>query len=784
MGVAEDRGPVVTTRYPSDVFRLVIGTVLLGLCLVLTREAAASHLQRNFSRLANDLPHFFNAPARVMSGAGAVTVVVAVAALVARRHWRTLLTLLLSVAVAWVLAAVAWNLASGEHAFPRLFSPGTPEGRLPDEAFPSLLVVLTAASATALAPFIDRSVERLMWIVVALTVVSESVLGRALPVDLITGFVIGWLAGSAAHLLLSVPVRAADTRQLADGLAEHGFPVSEIRRATADARASAPYLLTGEDGEMLFMKEVTSENRDATLLFELYRAVAYRGLEDEDPFLTPKRAVEHEAFVALLALQAGVRTPRPRLAAAITPRQAVLLEERVAAEGLDNLTADRITDTTIADLWEQLRRLRAAHIAHRDLRLGNIMIDAEGHGWFIDFGFAENAASRRRLAQDVAELLASLATVVGVERALVPALARLGPAAVGEAVPLLQLPALSGATSTALRQQKGLLDELRAAAARATGLEEPALARIQRIRWGGILEVVVLAAAVHLLLPEGSDLWDDREVLAHARWGFVLAAVVASAGTYLFGAAELRAASAVPLNLWRTLQARLAASFANRFAPAGLGGASVTVRYLQRSGADLVTATGTYGLSAAVGGIVAIVVTLMCAVAAGRSDPIRLTSESMAVVLLVIGVVLALVGVVWFVQSVHKKVIPSVVEAARNLGAVFRDPRRAIRLFSSQLGATCLYVAAFVASCRAFGVGSSTPLLGFVYLTGSMVGNAAPTPGGLGAVEAVLTGALISVGVDSSAAAASVLTFRLATFWLPVPFGAWSLARLRSAGDL
>jgi undecaprenyl-diphosphatase len=55
----------------------------------------------------------------------------------------------------------------------------------------------------------------------------------------------------------------------------------------------------------------------------------------------------------------------------------------------------------------------------------------------------------------------------------------------------------------------------------------------------------------------------------------------------------------------------------------------------------------------------------------------------------------------------------------------------------------------------------------------------APTPGGLGAMEAALVTALVRLGVETGAAVASVLTFRLATFWLPIPLGAWVLRRGR-----
>jgi uncharacterized membrane protein YbhN (UPF0104 family) len=45
------------------------------------------------------------------------------------------------------------------------------------------------------------------------------------------------------------------------------------------------------------------------------------------------------------------------------------------------------------------------------------------------------------------------------------------------------------------------------------------------------------------------------------------------------------------------------------------------------------------------------------------------------------------------------------------------------------------------------------------------------TPGGLGFVEAGLTGLLVVAGVDAGAAAAATLAYRLVSFWLPLPVG-------------
>ena len=70
-------------------------------------------------------------------------------------------------------------------------------------------------------------------------------------------------------------------------------------------------------------------------------------------------------------------------------------------------------------------------------------------------------------------------------------------------------------------------------------------------------------------------------------------------------------------------------------------------------------------------------------------------------------------------------------------------------------------------------------MLGFLYLTATTVASAAPTPGGLGAVEATLLAALTGAGVPSATAMSVVIVFRLVTYWLPVLPGWIALTRMR-----
>ena len=47
-----------------------------------------------------------------------------------------------------------------------------------------------------------------------------------------------------------------------------------------------------------------------------------------------------------------------------------------------------------------------------------------------------------------------------------------------------------------------------------------------------------------------------------------------------------------------------------------------------------------------------------------------------------------------------------------------------------------------------------------------------PTPGGLGAIETVMSTTFIGVGVPSAIAVSATLLFRLATYWLRMALGA------------
>ncbi len=166
--------------------------------------------------------------------------------------------------------------------------------------------------------------------------------------------------------------------------------------------------------------------------------------------------------MALAARDIGVRTPRFVSLASAEPRSFVLVYEGIDGRSLDRVEPDDVDDDLLAALWGQVAIMRRRRVAHRDLRLANVFLAADGAVWMIDFGFSELAASDTLLATDVAELLSATSLHVGVDRAVAAAERTLGAEAVATATDRLQPWALSGATRTALKARPGHLDALRA----------------------------------------------------------------------------------------------------------------------------------------------------------------------------------------------------------------------------------------------------------------------------------------------------------------------------------
>ncbi|MDQ4145972.1 MAG: flippase-like domain-containing protein, partial [Actinomycetota bacterium] len=592
---------------------------------------------------------------------------------------------------------------------------------------------------------------------------------------------LGWVAGSVANLILKAPTGVPTDEEVREELAEIGFEASSAISLASKARSSSPFVVRTVDGRLLFVKVVSREQRNADLLWKLWRYAVYREIEDEVPFASPKQQVEHEAYLALLAAQAGARVPEVLVAAVSADGAGILILEGIEGESLEEVRPQDVSVDILDDAWKQAVRLREARIAHRDLRSSNLLLDRQGKVWVVDFGFGEAAAGQRRLDLDASELLASLALLAGVERAVASAARVAGRDVIAATLPFLQPFGLVPATRKQMRSKPGLLSELRAAAARTAGVQAPPLEPLIRWRWRTIFGLAAGLFAIHVLLPQLVELPAIARVLHRARWEWIAAAAVASAVRYPMAALSLVSALERPVSVLRATAAQLASSWANRAAPAGLGGVALKERFLERNGVERPGAVGALATSQLAGFIVHLLGLMAVAAYLGRNllAQVKLPHGWPAAGLLALASVVG-GGLLWF-PLVRRKVTVLLRGQLHAMAAALSTPLRAAALFGGALGVNLGYALTLAAALHAFGAKLALIKIIAVYLAGSALASASPTPGGLGVIEAALVTGLTAFGAEPAPAVAGVLAYRLLTFWLTIipGFVAFRLLRRR-----
>ena len=641
-------------------------------------------------------------------------------------------------------------------------------------AGPAVLAAAVAGTVAA-APWLSRPWRRTAWAGLWLAAGVRLITGTASPVEVVVALAAGVTIGAGGLVLFGVPDRRIGPGGIAAALASAGLPVAHVEPAPVEAKGSRPFTAVAGDGEPLFIKVLGSDQRDADLLYRGWRFIRLREVGDTRPAASLIQAVEHQALAAVMAERAGVRVPAVRQVIKTVDGSALLVMERVDGSSLDRIPGQGISETMLRELWQQVDGLHRARIAHRSLRAANIVVGDTGRPWIVDFSFSGLGATRRQMALDVAELLASLAALVGAGRAVGSAVAVIGADGVGAAVPLLQPLALSAGTRRAIARHDGLLAQTRAAAAAVSGREDQELARIQRVRLRTLLAIAAAAGAFYYLLPQLAQVGSSWHAIQSADWAWLPLIIALSAVTYLASAVALMGAVLPRIRFWPTVLAQAASSFVNRVSPANVGGMALNARYLQKSGVDTSSGVAAVGVNSLVGAIVHLVLIVVFFTWAGRGLAKAFKLPSTSKLLLILAVVMAIAGIVLATRPGRRfavgKLIPGLRSAAASLRRVAQNPGKMIMLFGGSVLITLAYIGALAASAQAFGGGPGVVLIGAVYLAAAAIAAAAPSPGGLGAIEAALVAGLTGVGMHAGPAVSAVLLYRLATYWLPIAPG-------------
>lgn len=651
-------------------------------------------------------------------------------------------------------------------------------------AFPSgTFLAAVAAGIIVVGPVLSRGWRRVCLGVLVIGSLARIVTAVAVPLNVLAGISLGAAVGSVMLVVLGAPRRRASRNQVLAAMAGGGFPATRVRPIAVEADHSRTFEADTDDGRRGFVKLFGSDERDADLLVRAWKRVRVRGLDDERPGWSSSRKVEHEALAGLLAGQRNVP-----VASVLAQCETEVGDGLIVLEPLDGVTLDRfpveeISDKMLDEIWRAVGRLHDQRIAHQWLAAHHLMVGPDGTVRLLDFHWAVLNAEDDHLAADVAQLAVTLAALVGAERAVRSAARTMPIERLAQALPLVQRLAFPEDLQDVVKAHDDILEQVRGQLQAAAHVEKYELRPLERITAGRIFGLVGGVVLTYSILTFASSIDEIGDALRNISWGYLPALVVLAFLPFLTGGISLLGVSPRPLPIFEATELMLGQSFLNRFTPANAGGMALRVRYLQKKGIDVAQAGAGVGLTSAASGIVQLVTMVGFAFWAGSSTDVGFQAPDASTVAVAVVVILIAAGVVWFTPWGRRELVPKLGVAWRSVVDMMRSlshqPSKSLQLFGGAFVGKLAAIAAFILSCKALGIDLAYARLGFLYLTATTVASAAPTPGGLGAVEAALLAALTGAGVESGVALSAVLVFRLVTYWLPVLPGWLSLTRMR-----
>ncbi|MEV5375440.1 lysylphosphatidylglycerol synthase transmembrane domain-containing protein [Streptomyces nondiastaticus] len=831
---------------PADLVRLFLGIVGIALVLALAAFAhgTTTGLEQDISESTGRAPQLLASFAGLAANIAIfiVPVAFAIERLIKRDGLRIADGVLAAVLAHGVsLATDLWVARTAPGSIRDALTQQAPTGGLTDPVHGYLAPVIAYMTAVGMSRRPRWRVA--MWAVLLLDAFAVLVNGYTTPFSIVTTVLIGWTVAYGTLYAVGSPNVRPTGRHLLTGLRRVGFkPVTALRTEdgaddTEPHERGRRYIVTLEDDPPLDVTVVDREQQAQGFFYRVWQRLALRGITQRRSLQSLRQALEQEALLAYAAIAAGANAPKLIATSELGPDAVMLVYEHIGGRPLGQVPTEEITDELMAGAWRQVQALQSRRIAHRRLDGDALLVDRSGNVVLTDLRGGEIAAGDLVLRMDVAQLLVTLGLRVGAERAVATGVAVLGPDAIADSLPLLQPMALTRVSRATLRQlareraqrerekvleaaeaAKGAKEDVsdrktlkaeRQAEKRAIdealeeAREEDLLAqirrqvllirpqapiepvRLERIKPRTLISFVAGAFAAYFLLSQLTHV-QFGDLVEKADWAWVAVAVAFQALTYVAAAMSLLGFVPEKVGFGRTVLAQVAGSFVKLVAPAAVGGVALNTRFLQRSGVRPGLAVASVGASQLFGLACHILLLLSFGYVTGteRSSslgPSRTVIGGLLTAAVLVLVVAAIPVLRKFVstrlRSLFAGVIPRMLD-------VMQRPQKLVSGIGGMLLLTAANVMCLDASIRAFGGELSYASIAVVFLTANALGSAAPTPGGVGAVELALTAALTVAGLPAEQGTPAVLLFRLMTLWLPVLPGWLSFTHLTRKGAI
>jgi uncharacterized membrane protein YbhN (UPF0104 family) len=656
-------------------------------------------------------------------------------------------------------------------------------------SFPVLHVAVTIAVLTAGLPYLSRTVQRLLDLVVFLAVVATVVAGHGLPANVIGSMAIGWGVTAALHLVWGSPLGLPSGQELRVALSDVGIQAVSVAPSKYQPWGVAHYDAVTEDGESLTVSLYGRDAADAQLLRKLYRSIFYR---NSGPALSLTRIhqVEHESSITQLASRSGVRVPQVISASELGPsHDGVLIAQSPSGRPFADLQAGTLSDDGLDDLFAQMLALRSARLAHGALNPHVILIDDRTNSVSLtNFSYGVSNAGDFLLDQDLAGAMACAALVSGPEET-VHSLVRVVPRDVlAGALTHLRRAGLDPLITVAMKGKKDLLDQLRTDAGRQSGMDVPELVEPRRLSWNQVLVAIGSLIGGWALIAVLINASHSINTIRNAQWGWVVAVALLCSFAYMGGAVSNVGAVPGSVPLGRLVGLELANSFTT-LAGGNAAVIATEVRFYQQQGFDTAVAVTSSALVSVASLLVKVLLFLIAIPIAWSSFHFGKSAHAgshagilwtLLAVVVVIGVVLTVMFAVprWR-HLVAEKLRPKVSSVIDNFKTLATQPTKLVELFGGQIASQLLIIIALGAALHAFHAYLSLPALVIAATMAGVLASASPAGGGMGVAEAGLILALTAAGISTHQATAAVFVQRLFTAYLPPIVGWFTLMWMR-----
>lgn len=711
----------------------------------------------------------------------------------------------------------------------------------PFELFTATTAFLTAAGSR-------HANQRIKWAwdtfiaLVAIELITSSITIPAalvaLPLGTMTGFLTRFAVGSPSSGLWGV--------DLVNSLRQLGFNPTKISRRT-DIQESNPglsfsddltelsrlYHVRNEDGERLTVS-VSDEQRHSRGYFsQLWQEIKLEGLSTTR-FDNVHAMVEHHMTMLMALRQQRIRVPRVLAMGEAGTSSFLVLQSPEPGHHATRLNLSCASDRQITDLFDQLERAHRRGITHRNITPSSVGVipaqrtpvdqtvaitqmslaqlrkageGADGptaedtetpaplsEGEAVLYGWAHGdlASSQGHAQMDRVQLLVLCAVETGITRAVDCAQKVYSPGQLATLVPYLQTVIIPKETKQEPGWNRHLIKDLRAEVEKRTpkaeniSQAEPVkLARFSARRFltALLLLVAIIAVFTQLNLAEMID------AVRNANPCWALGACVMGIVSWLGSAVAFGVF--VPKDKRKghidgIIGTQAVASFTAVSMPAAAGPLTVNTIFLHKIGLDYTQAIATSTADTVAEFSTTFLMFLVLGLFTGSSSLGNALPGK--TILIVVGVLAGLIAVAMLIPPLRKYAVtkwrPTIRNYGRQILDLFSQPAVLLTSMLGSIVQNTTLAASFWMSLMAFGYNLNFIETLFLFLLSNAIGSAVPTPGGLGAVETVVSVAFTGVGVPSTIAVSATLLFRLATYWLRMILGYVYMRHMQKHGWL